>query len=221
MTNAPKFRRGGDLAALRSAAKTAAADPAPAPSPAAPERPAGVRANKYGGRCSRCSVWVPEGQGTIEKSPEGKWLVMHIQPCPEQGTAVAAATEPSHQANTVAGQTLFDGIYTYETATAHRTFRLRTQALDDSFMPGAQIISHLTGPDNDSDYEKFGSIRNGRLAVWRRFADRATLVKDAEAFLANPHDALQSATCFRCGRTLTVPASITNGYGPECSKKGM
>lgn len=204
---------------------------APKPQPTAPANPGALRTNKYGGKCANCGVYVPEGAGMVEKRGTG-WAVMHIQPCPEPGSeatkvAEAAAAEPKHEQNVVKGQPLFDGIYTYETPTAYRTFRLRTQGLDDDFMPGKQIIEYLTGADNEHDYTSFGHLlpaRNGvTLRVWKKHQDKVTLVKDAEAFLADPHGehVLASVNCYRCGRTLTVPASVHNGLGPECAKKGM
>lgn len=217
---APTFRRGslGQAAAEAEARQTTA--------PAA--RPSGaLRANKFGAKCENCGVFVPEGVGMIEKRG-AKWVVLHIERCPEPGSeenrvAQAAAQEPKHQVNEVKGQPLYDGIYTYETQASYRTFRLRTQGLDEEFMPGVQLISYLTGPDNERDYTGFGHVKGGRLYVWKKHQDKATLVKDAQAFMADPHAAhvTQSINCFRCGRTLTVPASVHNGLGPECARKGF
>jgi hypothetical protein len=218
---APQFRR-GSFATATPETHT----PATHPNTNAPG--VGVRTNKYGSKCVNCGVFVPEQQGMIEKRGE-KWVVMHIEPCPEPGTedtriAAAAAAEPKHVQTVVKGEPLFDGTYTYETRTAYRTFRLRTQALDDDFMPGRQIIEYLTGRDNEADYTSFGVVRpDGSLQVWKKHQDKETLVRDAKAFLADPHGpaVLASVACYRCGRTLTVPASVHNGLGPECAKRGL
>lgn len=181
----------------------------------APEKAApAVRPNRYGAKCVDCSAYVPEGEGRLDKV-EGKWVVRHIAPCPapEVSRVEASVTiEPG-------SETLYDGIYTVEAPGAHRTFRLRTQREDADFMPGAQLIAFLSGADNDSDYTNFGSIKDGKLKAWRRFTGNIALVRDAETLLADPAGALSSASCFRCGRTLTVPASVHNGLGPECAKK--
>jgi hypothetical protein len=31
---------------------------------------------------------------------------------------------------------------------------------------------------------------------------------------------MRENACYRCGRTLTVPASVHRGLGPECARKG-
>lgn len=209
---APQFRRGTiGQKAVQAEEKT------PTPGPVDTSN---IRKNKFGAKCVNCGVFVPENTGRLEKN-NGKWEVSHIPPCPDVATDVAAQPEVQHEPNVFNGETLYDGIYTYETLTAHRTFRLRTQGLDDDFMPGAQIVQHLTGPDNDTDYQSIGHIKGSRLYVWKKHQDKVTLVKDLEEFLKDPQDALKSTSCYRCGRTLTVPASVYNGLGPECAKKGL
>lgn len=185
-----------------------------------------IKPNKFAAPCVNCGVRVPEAEGRLEKNAKGKWEVSHIPPCPEPGPQ--AEQEPAkveHKQTVVNGETLYDGIYTVEDAgSGHRTFRLRTQAPDDSFMPGVQIIGVLTGPDNDADYLNFGTVTpGGTLKVWKKHAGRQTIIDDAEGFLRDPHreSVLKSVNCYRCGRTLTVPASVNNGLGPECAKKGF
>jgi hypothetical protein len=212
----PQFRRGtiGQKAVETEQPST----------PTTPSTPA-VRPNKFAAPCVTCGVRVPEGEGRLEKN-NGKWEVSHIPPCPEPGQqAEQAPAQVQHKQTVVNGQTLYDGIYTVEDAgSGHRTFRLRTQATDDDFMPGVQIIAVLTGPDNDTDYLNFGTVTpTGTLRVWKKQAGRQTIVDDAEGFLRDPHreSVLKSVNCYRCGRTLSVPTSVHNGLGPECSKKGF
>lgn len=93
--------------------------------------------------------------------------------------------------------------------------------------PGTQIASYLRGPDNTSDFEGFGQIAGGAFSVWRRCATGYTRQQDAVRILlgADTLDtyttayAMKSGRCSRCGRELTVPASIHQGKGPECAKK--
>jgi len=211
----PSFRKTGQMAA--------SAPEAPAPSTEAkPER-----RNAFGAKCASCGAWVEAEQGSLSKIA-GQWIVRHFPECPGEGAPEAPAKTDFVQ-NHVGGQPLFDGIYTYETATAYRTFRLRTQPLDADFMPGKQIIEVLMGRDNDNDYERIGHLVAGRngadatLKVWKRWQGRTTIVEAAEAFVADPHGpaVTPSVACYRCGRTLTVPASVHNGLGPECAKKGL
>lgn len=136
----------------------------------------------------------------------------------EQAEGQTPALSP---AQVFAAEPLRDGIYTLQTASGHRTLRLRTQASDDKFKPGEQIVAFLSGSDNERDYTGFGTTTNGVLKVWARHRGNADLVADANALLADPGAALVSAECYRCHRTLTTPDSIQAGIGPECQKKGI
>lgn len=208
----PNFRRGGD-------------NPLPnMPAPAKPEpssKPYTGRTNKFPAPCVNCGVRVEAEAGRLTNE-DGKWVVSHIPPCPSMISEVVATT-PVLQQTVIKGEVLYDGDYTIEDLpSGHRTFRLRTQAVDDDFMPGKQIIAVLNGPDNERDYLSFGTLSaTGRLSVWKRQAERVTIIKDAEAFLADPHrpEVLKAIACYRCGHKLTVPASVHNGLGPECAKK--
>lgn len=229
----PTFRRGGDQSLPGMPERPAKqADQQPRARAAAP----GVRPNRYGGRCQICGGYVEAGDGILVGSAKTGWGVEHAE-CPpahpqpgdeDMKEPWVPEVPAEHVINQVKGQPLYDGIYTYETMTAYRTFRLRTQGLDDDFMPGKQIIEVLSGPDNERDYQSFGHLiplgeRGVRLQVWKRHQGKETLIKDARAFLDDPHGeaVTPSINCFRCGRTLTVPASVHNGLGPECAKKGM
>ena len=55
-----------------------------------------------------------------------------------------------------------------------------------------------------------------RLERIKRAFDRAA--RDPQA--AGLAFALREGACYRCGRTLTVPASVHRGLGPECARKG-
>lgn len=118
-------------------------------------------------------------------------------------------------------QPLRDGKYTVETATGHRTFRLRTQASDDEFMPGAQIVGYLSGPDNQRDYTNFGTTTDGTLKVWKKHRGNEALIADVTTLLSNPEQALESVHCYRCHQELTTPESIALGMGSDCRKKGI
>lgn len=93
---------------------------------------------------------------------------------------------------------------------------------------GRRFVAYLSGTDNESDYTRFATIApDGLASIWARFADRDDY-RSALAHLAGLDAdgqrggmyqyALESGCCARCGRTLTVPASIANGIGPECIK---
>jgi hypothetical protein len=95
---------------------------------------------------------------------------------------------------------------------------------------GKLVAEYLSGPDNDADYIGFGHVdENGSFRVWSRFVNLRGSDKElaVKAVIGDPEGradaaeayARRSGNCSRCGRTLTVPASLNRGYGPECAKK--
>ena len=94
------------------------------------------------------------------------------------------------------------------------------------------FVSVLSGPDNGSDYGFLGSVfggkryRHGRKSrissdatsdrVFRWLFER--LVSDPTAIPGNV-EIWHEGRCGRCGRVLTVPASIATGIGPVCAGK--
>lgn len=104
----------------------------------------------------------------------------------------------------------------------------RTLRVSDDFRPespeGSQMVSFLSGPDNSSDFTGFAFLSGERLSVWKRYSEDTAIVNAAKLLLEDWEEAgyayaLQSGNCFRCGRKLTVPASITRGLGPVCAEK--
>lgn len=105
---------------------------------------------------------------------------------------------------------------------------------------GSTFISYQNGPDNESSFAKFGKITpDHKLVIWAAAfykqdkikisnAQRAQL-RDAVEFICSMDQdthlkfgeayALKSGRCFVCGRTLTVPSSISEGMGPICAGK--
>lgn len=87
------------------------------------------------------------------------------------------------------------------------------------------FVSLLNGPDNYSNYQYMGIIKNG---IFMRTA-KSRISEDATSFKAfnwlwHNVDCLPAIVsvhhegrCGRCGRRLTVPESIESGFGPECA----
>lgn len=120
----------------------------------------------------------------------------------------------------MAPETIYDGIYTVEDDQGHVTFRLRTQKADDDFMGGRQLVGYLTGADNDHDYTTIGHLtETGTARVWRKHQSKERIVDALRTLLADPEAAVKAVHCFACHRTLTVPASVHDGLGPECARK--
>lgn len=191
--------------------------------------------NAYDGECFRCDGLVRVGEGRLGKDSLGNWVVSHQGPCPTDVEGSGSATvrpntrvqapihplDPEFTPNWVNGEMLMDGVYTLSTAEGHRTLRLKTQRLDDDFMPGVQIVQYLSAPDNTHDYTSFGHIKNSRISIWKKHADNEALVRDVQAFLRDPSQAEKALHCYRCGRLLTTPESLALGLGSECANKGM
>lgn len=121
----------------------------------------------------------------------------------------------------------FIGTFTVEFANGeYETLRFRRQAPDSTFMPGRLVVGFLSGPDNTNDFQQFGHVdERGQLRIWRRYSnlsggrkDQAARIVLGGADLAGQRQAyaMRSGRCSRCGRTLTVPASLYAGMGPEC-----
>jgi hypothetical protein len=90
------------------------------------------------------------------------------------------------------------------------------------------FASVLTGPDNESNYVFFASIRNGMLNHGRN----TSIGKDAPSasafawvwkqlqhgLISDQVQFWHEGRCGRCARPLTDPTSIKSGFGPECIK---
>jgi hypothetical protein len=93
--------------------------------------------------------------------------------------------------------------------------------------PNCKVVGYLNGPDNHSDYTGFAFVVGGDIRTWNRFRGMLPRQHEAVKVLMGSTDvteygfafAKMSGRCARCGRMLTVPASLNRGYGPECAKK--
>lgn len=94
------------------------------------------------------------------------------------------------------------------------------------------VISFLSGATNTHSYKGFAFLDTDGVRVWNRFREDTRLVAATQVLLTGATDeaherflktaeayALQSGKCARCGRKLTVPASLHRGLGPECASR--
>lgn len=121
-----------------------------------------------------------------------------------------------------------NGYYTVVLASGER----RTIRLDDADWAkgqraGTQAAYFLSGPDNQSDYVFFAFVQGGNAFVSRKHQGATVLVEALRALLAldklgwkqaGEAYAIESSRCARCNRMLTVPSSVSAGYGPVCAK---
>lgn len=115
---------------------------------------------------------------------------------------------------------------------AHYTFKVTHKEASERW-PEAYFVSLLTGPENTSDYTYVGMLEAGsgllRLTAKSALGGDSYPVRLLERVLARvwagEQAVIQAAgyalhhegKCGRCGRLLTVPASIESGIGPECA----
>jgi hypothetical protein len=106
-----------------------------------------------------------------------------------------------------------------------RTYRFKIPK--EGNFRGKVLVGYLAGPENDSDYIHFGNnISPLTIRVWSRYTEESMLVEGLRFLLSSNEAqlkagemyAIQSGNCWRCGRTLTVPASVARGLGPICAE---
>ncbi len=106
------------------------------------------------------------------------------------------------------------------------TFKVQQGEGENGAKQDRWFVKYLTGSDNESDYSYLGMVRDGKFTL---------TAKSKLAWTSTPvvafnwaFERLQSGQtlpntefwhagkCGRCGRKLTVPESVSSGYGPEC-----
>lgn len=116
---------------------------------------------------------------------------------------------------------------------SHYTFRVRKTEANENY-PEAYFVKVLTGPDNESNYTYLGKLSplSGAVVLTGKSKFTAdsfpvrllerTLSRvwadDHAAYEAHGYKTHHEGACGRCGRKLTVPASVESGIGPECAK---
>jgi hypothetical protein len=115
------------------------------------------------------------------------------------------------------------------------TLRIRPHWDTEEAKKGTLVADYLSGPENDRDYTGFAfvafkghdkmqpNITHYQPFVWKRFRENGRLTRALDVVMSSPGEAgmafaLESGRCWRCGHTLTVPASIYRGLGPVCAK---
>jgi hypothetical protein len=116
---------------------------------------------------------------------------------------------------------------------SHYTFKVKHKEASGQYRE-AWFVQLLSGPDNASDYMYLGMLHAQTGAV--RTTDKSCLTSDSipvrivdkvlRAIFGSRSDAISEAgwkvhhegRCARCGRPLTVPASIERGLGDECNQ---
>lgn len=162
------------------------------------------------------------------------FIVRPVRMASADADIFGAPAAPRAQSVGVQVDTVLDGRYTVVLQDGtRRTIRLahgRNATNSD-----VQFVSYLSGSNNDRDYTNCGFVKNGEFRWSRRFIDSADWDNDSplsacvHSLLSADREtrarygmayAVESGNCSRCGRTLTVPASIAMGLGPICADAG-
>lgn len=114
----------------------------------------------------------------------------------------------------------------------HFTFRVQKVDPSEEYPNTVWFASVLTGPNNEHDYTYVGRVSASDLSVFptRKSAYKpdskvfrslqwSLRVIDGKQDLPEGYSISSAGLCARCGRTLTTPKSIEEGFGPECSKR--
>jgi len=118
-------------------------------------------------------------------------------------------------------------IFTLQNSTNGNRYTFKIKKLKNKDL---WFVSVLTGNNNENDYTFLGTIfysnnkYNYKHSLKSRATKDAVSVKVITWFLEKIQvnkvpDFIKfyhMNHCGRCGRTLTVPESVTSGYGPEC-----
>jgi len=153
------------------------------------ERPA--MANKFGGRCADCDVWVEAGEG-VRVNSLGRWITRH-----KDGECVKDTTVKVTE----------EGLYRIPGgATPHAdVFRVRLSERSGRLY-AERFVPHT---------EEGGGARfvYDPAAVYRLEPAHRMTAEEAADIGRKLH------TCMQCGEHLTDPKSIARGIGPVCAKK--
>ncbi len=117
-----------------------------------------------------------------------------------------------------------NSIFTLESAKTGNRFTYRVKKAEDR--KGLYFVSVLKGRDNETDYAYVGILTKGgvRLTKASKHTKQSLCVKALDFFMKKLNDIPENlhiyheGRCCCCGRRLTTPESITNGYGPECAR---
>lgn len=130
----------------------------------------------------------------------------------------------------LAGKAIFT-LVSKKTGTRY-TFKVKHMPASGQW-PEKYFVAYLNGPDNWTNYVTFGQISmNGNFSLTRKAVEHGLSMNSAPVAAFNwtfgfvnagkepvGVEVWHAGKCGRCGRLLTVPESISSGFGPECINK--
>jgi len=112
------------------------------------------------------------------------------------------------------------------------TYKIQKPKEINQNSPVKFFVKLLNGPDNQNSFQYMGCIyvnNSYRLGKKSKITDQAQSniafnwfwnhVVAQQRLPPNTIEVWHSGSCGRCGRILTVPESISSGFGPECITK--
>lgn len=148
-----------------------------------------------------------------------------IKPNKTKGLAIKTGERTLHSSNIKRFILGGNAIFTLHNSVRGTHLTFKVQVCRNT--PELFFVSVLTGPDNWSNYSYLGVIREG--IYWHGAKSKITeTALSAVSFkwfwsnidrLPQALQVLHEGKCGRCGRKLTVPESISTGFGPECKGK--
>lgn len=119
--------------------------------------------------------------------------------------------------------------FTLVSGDTERRFTYKMQVSDNK--PCLYFVRLLHGPDNEQDYKYIGCYYSdtGIFYIAKEYRDRANYswpasIRAINYFLQHLEHVptnlyvYHEGRCARCGRKLTTPQSIMDGFGPECRR---
>jgi hypothetical protein len=124
-------------------------------------------------------------------------------------------------------------VFTLQSRRTGNRFTFSVRRPEDKPQGGLWFVGLLSGPDNTSDFQYVGLVREGTLGQRFEHGRKSRVSPDAPSVVAidwflrqlaknQLPDAVEvwhEGRCCRCARPLTVPSSVASGIGPECAKK--
>ncbi len=126
-------------------------------------------------------------------------------------------------------------VFTLRSTETNSRFTYRVNEKVEAGRPTVYFVGLLAGPDNESDYTYLGWIKANQFGLTKKsfqngLTEQTPSVKAfawafgnfAKCIVPEKLEFWHAGRCARCGRPLTVPQSIEDGFGPECiTKVGM
>lgn len=177
-----------------------------------------IKANRYGGTCTKCSAWVEAEEGKLIKTDAGKWGADHIT-CPAPKTESLPDEEKDQRFENPGRHGLdLSGLVSGYYAVPDGDTRLKV-AINN---PTQGKWAGFTFVKDGATYGNFQAKRYGMQKPGGFY--KGQIEAQLEAILKDPKAAMIAygklvGRCGACGAQLENEASVAAGIGPICEAK--